>query len=39
VRAGGIRLEGPRALVAAFPGWLLLSHFAQVLQPATAHAG
>jgi DNA-binding HxlR family transcriptional regulator len=39
VRAGGIRLEGPRALVAAFPGWLLLSHFAQVLRPATAHAG
>ncbi|HEY2991231.1 MAG TPA: helix-turn-helix domain-containing protein [Methylomirabilota bacterium] len=34
VRAGGIKLEGPRALVQAFPGWLLLSHFAQVLKPA-----
>ena len=37
VRAGGIKLEGPRALVAAFPTWLMLSHFAHVLQP--AHAG
>jgi len=37
VRSGGIKLEGPRALVQAFPGWLMLSHFAQVLQP--AHAG
>ena len=37
VREGGLRLEGPRALVQAFPGWLLLSHFASVLQG--AHAG
>jgi DNA-binding HxlR family transcriptional regulator len=37
VRSGGLRLEGPRALVRAFPGWLLLSHFASVLRP--AHAG
>jgi DNA-binding HxlR family transcriptional regulator len=39
VRSGGIKLEGPKALVQAFPGWLQLSHFAQVLQPARAHAG
>jgi len=32
VRRGEISLEGPRALVQAFPRWLLLSHFAQVLQ-------
>ena len=37
VRRGDIRLEGPRALVQAFPRWLLLSHFAEVLQ--SAHAG
>ena len=37
VRAGGIRLEGPRALAQAFPGWLQLSHFARVLQ--LTHAG
>jgi DNA-binding HxlR family transcriptional regulator len=37
VRTGGLRVEGPRALAAAFPSWLLLSHFAQVLRP--AHAG
>jgi DNA-binding HxlR family transcriptional regulator len=37
VRAGGLRLEGSRDLVHAFPGWLLLSHFAGVVQP--AHAG
>ena len=36
VRAGGIRLEGPRALVHAFPGWLQLSHFARVIQPSLA---
>jgi DNA-binding HxlR family transcriptional regulator len=36
VRAGGIRLEGAKALVEAFPGWLQLSHFARVLQPARA---
>jgi putative sterol carrier protein len=34
VRSGGITLEGPPAFVQAFPGWLLLSHFAQVLKPA-----
>ncbi|HKW92259.1 MAG TPA: helix-turn-helix domain-containing protein [Methylomirabilota bacterium] len=37
VRAGGIKLEGTRAVVQAFPGWLQLSHFARVLQ--RAHAG
>ena len=37
VRAGGIKLEGSRALVAAFPSWLLLSHFATVAP--RAHAG
>jgi DNA-binding HxlR family transcriptional regulator len=36
VRTGGIKLHGPRPLSSAFPGWLLLSHFAQVLQPAPA---
>jgi DNA-binding HxlR family transcriptional regulator len=34
VRDGGLRLEGPRDLVRAFPTWLLLSHFAQVERPA-----
>jgi DNA-binding HxlR family transcriptional regulator len=34
VREGGLRLEGPRDLVRAFPTWLLLSHFAQVERPA-----
>lgn len=33
-RAGGIRLEGPRALVRAFPSWLQLSTFATVELPA-----
>jgi len=28
VRSGGLRIEGPSALVRAFPSWLLLSHFA-----------
>jgi DNA-binding HxlR family transcriptional regulator len=37
LRAGGVRLEGPRALVQAFPGWLRLSHYADVPRP--AHAG
>ena len=36
VRAGGLRLEGTRELAHAFPGWLKLSHFAAVLQPAHA---
>ena len=39
VRTGSIKLDGPRALVQAFPGWLQLSHFARVLQPAHPHAG
>jgi DNA-binding HxlR family transcriptional regulator len=34
VRAGDIKLEGPRVLVQEFPRWLLLSHFAQALRPA-----
>ncbi len=37
VRAGGIKLEGARAVAQAFPGWLQLSHFARVLQ--RAHTG
>jgi DNA-binding HxlR family transcriptional regulator len=37
LRSGAVRVEGPRALVQAFPGWLLLSHFAHVERP--AHAG
>ena len=28
--AGGLRLEGPRDPVRAFPGWFLLSRFAKV---------
>jgi DNA-binding PadR family transcriptional regulator len=36
VRSGGIKLEGAKALVQAFPGWWQLSHFARVLQPARA---
>jgi len=38
VRSGGIRLEGPKAIVEAFPGWLELSHFARVLRPSRARA-
>jgi hypothetical protein len=34
VRSGGLRLEGPRGLIRAFPTWLLLSHFAHVERPA-----
>jgi DNA-binding HxlR family transcriptional regulator len=37
VRSGGVRVEGPRTLVQAFPGWLRLSHYAHVARP--AHAG
>jgi DNA-binding HxlR family transcriptional regulator len=37
MRSGGLRLEGPRDLVRAFPTWLLLSHFADVERP--VHAG
>ena len=36
VRDGGLRVEGPRDLVCAFPTWLLLSHFAHVERPAHA---
>jgi DNA-binding HxlR family transcriptional regulator len=36
VRSGAVRLEGPRALVQALPGWLLLSHYAHVARPARA---
>ena len=38
VRAGGLRVEGSRDLVRAFPTWLLLSHFAHVERPARAGA-
>jgi DNA-binding HxlR family transcriptional regulator len=38
VRTGGIRIEGPRDLVRAFPGWLLLSRFAGVERPQPARA-
>jgi DNA-binding HxlR family transcriptional regulator len=34
VRSGGLRVEGPRDLVRAFPTWLLRSHFADVERPA-----
>ena len=34
VRAGTIKVEGPRALVQEFPRWLLHSHFAPVRKPA-----
>jgi hypothetical protein len=37
VRGGGVRVEGRRELVQAFPGWLLLSHFAHVER--AAHTG
>jgi len=36
LRSRGVRVEGPRELVRAFPGWLLLSHFAGVARPARA---
>jgi hypothetical protein len=36
VREGGLRVEGRRDLVRAFPTWLLLSHFAHVERPASA---
>ncbi len=38
VRSRDIRLDGPRELVRAFPGWLLLSHFASVARPRQARA-
>lgn len=33
MRAGLVRVEGPTALVRAFPGWLALSGFAGVERP------
>ena len=30
VRAGTVRVEGPRPLIQELPGWLLLSHYAGV---------
>jgi DNA-binding HxlR family transcriptional regulator len=36
LRAGSIRLIGPRALTKAFPSWLMLSHFARVPRPERA---
>jgi DNA-binding HxlR family transcriptional regulator len=33
LRAGTIKLMGPRALTKAFPSWLMLSHFATVPRP------
>ena len=33
LRAGDVRLSGPRELARAFPSWLLLSHFANVPRP------
>jgi len=38
LRSREVRLEGPRELVRAFPGWLLLSHFAAVVRPEPARA-
>jgi DNA-binding HxlR family transcriptional regulator len=38
VRGRDIRLEGPRDLARAFPGWLLLSHYARVARPRPARA-
>jgi hypothetical protein len=37
LRSGAVRLEGPRPLVQALPGWLMLSHYAHVERP--VHAG
>jgi DNA-binding HxlR family transcriptional regulator len=36
VRAGGLKVDGPRDLVRSFPTWLLLSHFAHVERPPRA---
>lgn len=33
LRSGEVRLSGARELVQAFPGWLMLSHFAAVARP------
>jgi DNA-binding HxlR family transcriptional regulator len=39
VRSGGLRIEGPSALVRLFPTWLLLSHFAHVERKRTVSVG
>ena len=39
VRAGRIKVEGPRELVQEFPRWLLQSHFAEALKPAGSKRG
>jgi hypothetical protein len=36
LRSGAVRLDGPRPLVQALPGWLRLSHYAHVARPAPA---
>ena len=36
LRSGGLRVEGARDLVRAFPSWLLLSHYAHVERPVRA---
>jgi hypothetical protein len=33
MRSGLVRVEGPTALVRAFPGWLALSGYADVARP------
>jgi DNA-binding HxlR family transcriptional regulator len=33
IRRGSVRLSGPRELVRAFPGWLMLSRFAPLARP------
>ena len=38
LRSRAVRLEGPRDLVRAFPGWVLLSHYAGVARPRPARA-
>jgi DNA-binding HxlR family transcriptional regulator len=38
LRSRHVRVEGPRDLVRAFPGWLLRSHFAGVARPRPARA-
>jgi hypothetical protein len=38
MRSGLVRVEGPTALVRAFPGWLALSGFADVERPRGAAA-
>jgi len=36
LQSGGLRVDGARELVRAFPGWLKLSHYAHVERPARA---